>query len=170
MYDIDEQQIRSCMKEEIWKDAVGWEGIYQVSNFGRVRSLDRVVYGKYSRHCKGQLLVLRYDKDGYLTAHCRNITEGKNMLVKVHRMVAEAFIPKKDLFRTEVDHINGMRDDNRAENLRWCTTKENLNYPIAKENRSISIKESYNKYPELRAKRAEVFRLARAANCKKIKS
>ena len=84
MYDIDEQQIRSCMKEEIWKDAVGWEGIYQVSNFGRVRSLDRVVYGKYSRHCKGQLLVLRYDKDGYLTVHLRNAEKGGNRLLKGH--------------------------------------------------------------------------------------
>ena len=157
------------MKEkEIWKDGVGWEGIYQVSNFGRVRSLDRVVHGKCSRHCKGKLLVLRYDKYGYLTAHCRDIANGKNTLVKVHRMVAEAFIPKEDLFRIEIDHINGKRDDNRVENLRWCTTKENLNYPLAKENRSKSIRESYNRHPELRAKRADVFRRARLGFSKKV--
>lgn len=143
--------------EEIWKDVVGWEGLYQVSSIGHVRSLDRIVFGKHTRRCKGQLLTLRYDKDGYLTVHCRNITNGKNAMLKVHRMVADAFIPKRDLFRDKIDHINGKRDDNRVGNLRWCTNQENNNFPLAKVNRSKAITESYNKYTNLRKQRGIVF-------------
>lgn len=161
MYEIDEQQIQSCMKEEIWKDIKGWEGLYQVSNLGRVRSLDRLVVGKNKRYFKGQLLVLRYDKDGYQIAHLRDGNNGRNMMLKVHRLVAEAFIQKTDLFRDSIDHVNGKRDDNRVENLRWCTVKENNNFAIAHENRSKSIKNSYNKYPHLRKLRAEIFRKVR---------
>lgn len=153
--------------EEVWKDVVGWEGCYQVSNLGNVRSVDRIVYGKNIRHCKGQLLTLRHDKDGYLTAHCRNATNGKNALLKVHRMVAEAFMPQIDFFRNSIDHINGKRDDNRLDNLRWCTISENANFPLAHENRSKSIKESYNKFPYLREKRATIFRLVRNGIYKK---
>lgn len=144
--------------EEVWKDIRGWEGYYQVSNIGRVRSLDRIVKSsRFEKHCKGQILKLRYDKDGYLTVHLRNAEKGKNRLAKVHRLVADAFIFNPDMFRDSIDHINGKRDDNRVENLRWCTVKENANFPLAQKNRSESIKESYNKYPDLRKIRAVTF-------------
>lgn len=144
--------------EEIWKDIKGWGGYYQVSNIGRVRSLDRIVKSaRLKKHCKGQILKLRYDKDGYLTVHLRNAEKGENRLVKVHRLVANAFIFNSDIFRDSIDHINGKRDDNRVENLRWCTVKENANFPLAQKNRSESIKESYKKFPELRKIRAMTF-------------
>lgn len=144
--------------EEIWKDIKGWEGYYQVSNIGRVRSLDRIVKSaRFEKRCKGQILKLRYDKDGYLTVHLRNAEKGENRLMKVHRLVADAFIFNLDIFRDSIDHINGKRDDNRVENLRWCTVKENINFPLAQKKRSESIKESYNKFPELRKIRAMTF-------------
>ena len=141
---------------EIWKDIDGWEGIYQVSNLGRVRSIDRIVHRSCNgdKFVKGKLLLLRHDKDGYKTVHFRDASTGKNKLMKVHRIVASAFIPTPD-GKDQIDHINGIRDDNRAENLRWCTCKENLNFPIAKSNNSRSTKESYNRFPELRKLRSK---------------
>lgn len=142
--------------EEIWKDVVGWEGIYKVSNLGRVRSLNRHVKGKMrnGKDIKGRILIQRYDKDGYLTVHLRDANTERNKLCKVHRIVAEAFIPKIE-GKDSIDHINSIRDDNRVENLRWCTNKENINFPIAKENRRTAVKNSYDKYPELRKIRSK---------------
>lgn len=142
--------------EEIWKDVVGWEGIYKVSNLGRVRSLDRHVKGKMrdGKNIKGKILFQRYDKDGYLTVHLRDADSEKNKLCKVHRIVAEAFIPKIE-GKDSIDHINSIRDDNRVENLRWCTVKENASFPMAKENKSIATKNSYDKYPKLRRMRSD---------------
>lgn len=81
--------------------------------------------------------------------HLRDCDKNNNKLRKVHRIVAEAFIPKIE-GKDNIDHINGIRDDNRVENLRWCTTKENANYPLSIKNKSESIRNSYIKYPELR--------------------
>ena len=104
--------------KEIWKDIKGYEGMYQVSNLGRVRSLK---YGKYKilkgTKSKGYLQV-RLSKNGYQTTY------------RIHRLVAEAFIDKIE-GKNCVDHINGIIDDNRSENLKWCTVKENNTFPLA---------------------------------------
>lgn len=146
---------------EVWKDIEGWEGIYQVSNFGRVRSLDRVISRcrNGDKFIKGRVLIPQRDKNDYETVHFRDASTGRNRVLKVHRLVAQAFIPRI-AGKEQIDHINGIRNDNREENLRWCTCKENLNYPLAKENNSTSTKESYNKYPHLRELRSKIFREA----------
>lgn len=143
-------------QQETWEDIIGFEGIYQVSDLGRVRSLDRVIptLTRGNRHIKGKVLKLGYDKDGYRTISLRN--KKINKLAKVHRLVAETFLPKVD-GKYQIDHINGIRDDNRVENLRWCTNKENLNFPIAKGNRSNSIRNSYKNNPSLREQRSKKF-------------
>lgn len=107
---------------EIWKDVVGYEGIYQVSNMGNVKSLDRVTSD--GRRIKGVILNgnICY---GYVYVNL----QGKSC--RVHRLVAQAFIPNKN-DKPCVDHINTIRDDNRVENLRWVTHKENCNNPISK--------------------------------------
>jgi hypothetical protein len=112
---------------EEWRDCVGFEGYYQVSNLGNIRSLDRMVRTNakkptYRQH-KGKNLKPRKDAYGYLIT-CFWV-EGKKSTVKIHRLVLDAFIGVEPRF--VCDHLNGVRDDNRLENLRWATVKENNN-------------------------------------------
>ena len=115
--------------QEIWKDIKEYEGLYQVSNLGRVRSLPRT-----ARNNNGyRKVVERFLKlnlvYGYFTARLNKNNKGR--LFKVHRLVAEAFIPNPEN-KPCIDHINGCRTDNRVENLRWVTYKENSNNIITK--------------------------------------
>ena len=94
------------------------------------------------------------DKDGYEGVNLK--IGGKSYRKKVHRLVAEAFIDNPNNYPC-IDHINGIRDDNRVENLRYCTVKMNANYELAKKNRSLAIKQSYVNNPNLREIRANTF-------------
>ena len=98
--------------EEIWKPVVGYEGLYEVSNIGRIKGIR---FGE-------KIIKLRYHKDGYLTAGLRKNNKQTKLLV--HQIVLKSFVgfPKID---QECDHINRQRDDNRLENLRWATRSEN---------------------------------------------
>jgi hypothetical protein len=116
-------------KTEIWKDIKGFEGRYQVSNMGRVRSLDRTDIDRLGRihHTRGMVLKDSLNKGkGYyrvsLSDGHRNYTH-----YEVHRLVALHFVPgyKEGLV---VNHKNEIKTDNRAENLEWCTYQYNLNY------------------------------------------
>ena len=104
--------------EEIWKDIPGYETYYQISNFGNVRSLDRYYNG---RKLKGKLLKLSPNKFGYLrfTAKKDNITK----TLHVHRIVLLTFKPINE--EKQVNHINGIKSNNRLENLEWCTDSDN---------------------------------------------
>lgn len=107
---------------EEWRDVKGYEGLYQVSNMGRVKSLGN----GNSNNSKEKILKPGKDKKGYLIVIiCKN---GKRKTCKVHRIVAEAFIPNYDN-KYEIDHINCIRDDNRVKNIRLCSHKENMNNP-----------------------------------------
>ena len=108
---------------ENWKDIEGYEGLYQVSNIGRVKRLAGFKCN-VERFLTGQK-----DKDGYILL-CLS-KDGSIKRYRVHRLVAEAFVPNPDN-KPEIDHINTDRSDNRAENLRWATRKENANNPITR--------------------------------------
>lgn len=115
------------MRIEYWKPIPGYEGLYEVSSFGRVRSLDRWVKysnGKLRLH-KGKILILNKTKCGYyIIGLC--IKQSKKYYL-VHRLVYEAFngkIPEG----YEVNHINEDKTDNRLENLNLMTRKENVNW------------------------------------------
>lgn len=112
--------------EEVWKDMAGYEGLYQVSNLGRVQSLPRVnfcVNRAYIR--KGKVLKETVDKDGYL--HVSLSKESIQRRFSIHRLVAKHFIPNpQDL--PQVNHKNEVVYDNRLENLEWCDCVYNIRY------------------------------------------
>ena len=115
------------MTEEIWRPVVGYEGLYDVSSYGRVRSLDRYVkgrYGNYRLH-KGKILSPAKDTTGYLKVVLA--CNGKCKTIKVHRLVAQVFILNPDNL-LEVNHKDEDKTNNRVENLEWCNRKYNCNY------------------------------------------
>ena len=125
---------------EIWKDIVGYEGYYQVSNLGRVKSLDRVITNKMGvmRNFKGFVKKLTPDANGYMTAGlCRN---GKNTKCLVHRLVAEAFIPNKEKLPF-INHKDENKDNNHVDNLEWCTCEYNNRYGTAPDRVRAKIRE-----------------------------
>lgn len=128
---------------EEWRDIKGYEGYYQVSNLGRVRSLDRAIKNKGNlgnnkiSHYKGKTLSLVKNKKGYLRVILTKNCQGKGY--SVHRLVAQAFIPNPNGF-PEVNHIDENKINNYVNNLEWCTTKYNINYGSWREKQSISHK------------------------------
>ena len=116
------------MKDSIiWKDIQGYEGHYQISNIGEVRSLDRdVIHSNGSHfHYKGRIMMSWINSSGYY--EIRLSKNGKAKSFKVHRLVAIAFIPNPHEF-PEVNHKNEIKTDNYVENLEWCTSEYNVNY------------------------------------------
>ena len=124
---------------EEWRDVVGWEGLYVVSNMGRIVFLHRMVSnGKSVREILPKLCKLTINTDGYAVVHIH--VNNKVFRRLVHRIVADAFIPNPN-GKTEIDHINTLRDDNRVENLRWVTSSENSHNPITlKRNQEAGLK------------------------------
>ena len=112
---------------EIWKPVYGYEGWYEVSNFGRVRSLDRTIVQRngVAITAKGQLMWQRKRKDNYFEVKLGKRNNRKAFLV--HRLVAIAFIPNPNNFKY-VNHIDENRGNNCVWNLEWCTFDYNIHY------------------------------------------
>lgn len=110
--------------KEIWKDIKDYENHYQISNFGNIKSL---------KDGKGKMLKLKKGKNGYLYTNLSK--NGKVKTYTVHKLVAQTFILNPEN-KPEIDHINTVRNDNRVENLRWVTRKENNNNLLTKEKMS----------------------------------
>ena len=115
------------MIEEVWRDVKGYEGLYQVSDQGHVKSLERTFIDKIGRerYVKECILKPVIDRYGYLLVSL--YAGGKQKMLRVHRLVCEAFHENHD-DKPYVNHINENKADNRALNLEWCTAKENCNH------------------------------------------
>ena len=135
------------MQEEIWRDVVGYEGYYQVSNLGRVKSVERVVLSKNGReiHYKERLRKFSKNAKGYLNVSLTRDCKTKTYLVS--RLVATAFIPNPNRL-PQVGHKddNRNKEDNRVENLYWTTNLENSNTDGRKKRLSASHKGEENSF------------------------
>lgn len=130
------------MQQENWKPVVGFEQAYEVSDLGQVRSIDRVVWRPttpFKR--KGGVLKIQMDGDGY-----PKVALGRAHQRRVHRLVAEAFLPNPEAL-PEVDHINTDKTDCRASNLRWCSKKANSTYRHETGHKTCQVRYG----PEIRA-------------------
>lgn len=104
--------------EEIWKDLPGFEGLYQVSNLGRIYSVPRY-------KAKGGIMSGHADKKGYINITLRR--NGEQFTQKLHRLVAITFIPNPENL-PEVNHKDENKQNNCVDNLEWCTTAYNHEY------------------------------------------
>ena len=118
--------------KEVWRDIPEWEGFYQVSNLGNVRSLDRDI--EYlnngtltTLHLKGKVLKQRADEEGYMRICLAK--NGRTKLYGVHRLVAQAFIPNPENKPT-VNHIDGNKSNNYLSNLEWATLEEQYAHAV----------------------------------------
>lgn len=112
--------------EEIWKDVVDYKNIYEVSNFGNIRSKEgKVTYSDLhgKRVWKQRILKQKTDKDGYKRVELWKNKKQKTWLV--HRLVANAFLQKED-GKDIINHIDGQPSNNNVSNLEWCNYQENL--------------------------------------------
>ena len=113
--------IENFSKEELnneqWKDILGYDGAYQVSDLGRVRS---------KKYGKTMIRRASKDKDGYLFIGLWK--DGKQKTVKVHRLVAQAFIQNDDESKTQINHRDECKQNNRLWNLEYCTPQYNMTY------------------------------------------
>jgi hypothetical protein len=139
-YIFKEKKISDAiLPHEMWKNVIGYESYYQVSNLGRIRSHPNGNYF-HAKAYPGKILkpmkldIKKGKRRNYLSVcfpPCGN--NQKKRKLRIHRLVLEAFVPNPE-GKKEVNHINTKKDDNRLENLEWCTGEENrrhfINYNI----------------------------------------
>ena len=135
-------------ESEVWKDIVDYEGYYQVSNKGNVRSIGRK--DSIGRKRRGLTLKLRNTRKGYILVDLSK--NGIRETKYTHRLVAEAFLPNPNNY-PEVNHRDEVKDNNNVENLEWCDTRYNLNYGTA---RKRAAKKTSNKVKAVNVVTGEV--------------
>lgn len=112
--------------KEIWKDIKDYEGLYQVSNLGRIKSIknNNIKYGHYK-----DFILSQTDNNSFHYMRCGLCKNGKLKYYAVHRLVAQAFIPNTNNY-LEVNHKDGDKSNNCVDNLEWCTRSQNMKHAI----------------------------------------
>ena len=155
------------MQEEIWKDIVGYEGLYQVSNFGRIKRLKKITKWFSRNHwCsridEEKILYQEKNTTGYNTVKLHK--NGKAIKKNVHRIVAETFLQNKENKKT-VNHKDGNKTNNNISNLEWATYGENNQhaFTILGKKGAFLGKATSNSRKVMRLDTKEIFRSVRAA-------
>ena len=131
------------MSEE-WRDIQGYEGLYQVSNLGRVRSCDRHTWAGWRGEkalVKGRVRKPSITRQGYYQVDL--LVDGHRKSLKVHRLVAIAFIPNPNNY-PYINHKDENPLNNKVDNLEWCTQKYNVNYGTSRQRLSKSLRNNSN--------------------------
>lgn len=172
------------MKEE-WRDIPGYEGLYQVSNFGRVKKLDTYLADKNGRRCHRKGCVLKPNIWKQKTRLSTNrvavdlYKNGKRKTFRIHRLVALAFIPNPEN-KPDINHRDGNGENNRTDNLEWVTKNENmwharytLGFQNGFKNKAVRCIETGEIFPSTaeaaRIKGVDQSSISRAANKKRLK-
>lgn len=132
-YDVDVQT-------EAWKFIQGYEGLYQVSSLGRIKSVARCRKNNGNSQTLMEERLLKQSKNNKGYCRVELCKDGARKPFSVHRLVADAFVINP-LNKPEVNHIDEDKSNNKADNLEWCTTKENINH--GEHNRKSSITRGY---------------------------
>ena len=145
------------MLKEIWKSIENFEGLYQISNLGRVKSVDRVVHvldpksnREYDRHFPECIKATNLDNKGYVIVTLKK--DGKNSRHRIHRLVAKAFIPNPENL-PQINHKDENKENNYADNLEWCTNEYNSKYGT----RLVRISDSSRGRPAHNRIKVEIF-------------
>lgn len=130
---------RTVTMAEIWKEITGYEGLYQVSNLGNVRRIGHLETNKngIQRMLKDKNLKPKVDGKGYV--HVILFNQNKRKTIRIHRLVAEMFIPNPNNY-PQVNHKDEDKQNNKVDNLEWCTNKYNSNYGNRCQNISKTIR------------------------------
>jgi hypothetical protein len=116
----------NTMWYEIWKDALGYENMIEVSNFGRVKRKPHTIQYKYKiKNIAAYIMPQHLSDSGYYYVHLT--INGKRKNIRIHKLVAETFIPNID-HKPFVNHIDSNKENNMAENLEWVTESENATH------------------------------------------
>lgn len=116
---MKQQQLSTGTIEEIWRDVLGYEGFYKISNLGRLMSLNRT-------DKKGSNIIMKpYQSRGYFQVNLK--VKGIRKMKHIHRLIAIAFIPNPEN-KPHINHIDGNKGNNSMSNLEWCTPQENVRH------------------------------------------